>query len=280
MPANRRNIEIVPHLGSTAVGLESFMQFIGATSGEIKLYVEDDSTINFVGASHGVLFSIADSKEGIIHSVNDISGNPMFGVYDTGLIFGGRLNRNDWIVTPNGNMGVGVTGATADLAKFIVNGNARFMGGQPIFVGPSASNTSIHGATGGVLVTKDWVQSVVGTTSQNYNRTNITTGLSGSTAIANTIDGFNSSATHIVEVSVGASASGNYGAWKRSLVITTSGATPTIRNENVDLDVQSGFNPEHVDFVIDGINVNVIVKSAAGGTTSWSSSFKILEATS
>ena len=69
-----RDIFIKPNRGATGPNLYPEIAFSGISSTTpIKLKVDDDGSVLFTG-TYGVLFNISDNKDGLLHSVNDVSG--------------------------------------------------------------------------------------------------------------------------------------------------------------------------------------------------------------
>jgi hypothetical protein len=83
-----RNIVIYPNRNLTGSTDQPYITFSGLTTGTIKLVVEDDGDVVYEGNT-GALFGIEDNKEGLLHSVNDVSGLPIFSVFSNDLITAG-----------------------------------------------------------------------------------------------------------------------------------------------------------------------------------------------
>jgi hypothetical protein len=93
-----RNIIIYPNRGTTGATEQPYITFSGASAGTINLVVEDDGSVTFDGDT-GSLFGIADSKDGLLSSVNDVSGLPIFQVYDNDYIYMGKWDEPTLIVS-------------------------------------------------------------------------------------------------------------------------------------------------------------------------------------
>ena len=83
MADSDKNILITPNRGSSTA--DPKIEFTGGDNNPITITVLDDGTLSFSGSA-GQLFSINDSLEGTIFSVNDISGIPSIEVDDTGEV--------------------------------------------------------------------------------------------------------------------------------------------------------------------------------------------------
>jgi len=115
-----RNIVIYPNRGLTGSTDQPYITFSGLTAGSISLVVEDDGSITFDGDT-GSLFGISDNKDGLLHSVNDVSGLPIFQVYDDNRLLMGKWDEPTLIISgqtfnilggQNHTMLGGVTGST------------------------------------------------------------------------------------------------------------------------------------------------------------------------
>ena len=87
-----RNIIIYPNRGTTGATEQPYITFSGASAGSINLVVEDDGSLVFDGNT-GSLFGISDNKDGLLHSVNDVSGLPIFQVYDDDRVVMGKWDE-------------------------------------------------------------------------------------------------------------------------------------------------------------------------------------------
>ena len=141
-----RNIVIFPNRDTTVGGSEPTITFSGASAGTITLKVEDDGSIVYEGDT-GALFSIEDNKDGLIHSVNDVSGLPIFQVWDENMVKMGKWNSNTLIVSGNSwNVLVGDSHTISDETSLY----SSIIGGTGHTINPSVINTVI---VGGVDVT-------------------------------------------------------------------------------------------------------------------------------
>lgn len=102
-----RDILINPHRGSTGSNVFPEIQFNGLSASSIKLKVDDDGSVVYTG-TYGVLFNVSDNKDGLLHSVNDVSGLPILSVYSYDYVQMGRWDKNALIVNYD-NVGVGLT---------------------------------------------------------------------------------------------------------------------------------------------------------------------------
>ena len=108
-----RDIRITPKLNSTTTNDFPEIQFGGLSSSTIKLKVDDDGSVVYTG-TYGVLFNVTDEKNGLLHSVNDISGLPILQVYSWDYVQMGKWDK--YTLTVNSDK-VGV-GLTAPSTKF------------------------------------------------------------------------------------------------------------------------------------------------------------------
>lgn len=111
-----KNIVITPNIGQTGDPVLAFTAAnttVGAQTIFANVYPNSNCTISFEGSA-GQLFSITNSLNGTLFSVNDVSGIPSIEVLSTGLI---KLAQY------NGNVGIGTSAAYSLLD---VNGNAGF----------------------------------------------------------------------------------------------------------------------------------------------------------
>jgi hypothetical protein len=120
-----RNIVITPNRSSTGSTQQPNIAFSGLSAGTISLLVEDDGSLVYDG-TYGSLFSISDNKDGLLHSVNDVSGLPILQVWDDNRVILGSFN----------NPALTVSASTT-------------------FIGPTGSTTSKLHISGGTLTYKD-----------------------------------------------------------------------------------------------------------------------------
>lgn len=113
-----RDIRISPNLGTTASNQFPKIDFRGVSQSFISLKVDDDGSVVYTG-TYGVLFNITDSKDGLLHSVNDISGLPILQVYSNDYVQMGKWDKNTLVVNSD-KVGVGMT---APSYKLDVNSN-------------------------------------------------------------------------------------------------------------------------------------------------------------
>lgn len=82
----------------TGVVANALLDVYSTVSGEMVFNVE---------GTNGSLFSVMDNLSGSLMSVNNNAGLPVFEVFSDDRIVGGRFNRNDFVLTSSGNLGVG-----------------------------------------------------------------------------------------------------------------------------------------------------------------------------
>lgn len=118
------------------------------------------------------------------------------------------------------------------------------------------------------------------------NLTGVSSRITGSTQTTNAtpsevdkIDTLTDNATNIIEVYIKAYESGaaEYGVWKRTLTVTSVSGTPTIREENADVDkTSSGLNANSINFIVNGSDIDIDVTGIAATTIDWESAYEII----
>lgn len=108
-----RDILIKPNRGSTGSNVFPEIQFNGLSASSIKLRVDDDGSVVYTG-TYGALFNISDNKDGLLHSVNDVSGLPILQVYSYDYVQMGKWDSNTLVVNSD-KVGIGMTGPTFSL---------------------------------------------------------------------------------------------------------------------------------------------------------------------
>jgi len=122
-----RDIRIQPNRSTTGSTQQPTIYFSGTTAASINLKVEDDGSVVFEG-NNGGLFNITDSKDGLLSSVNDVSGLPIFSVYSSDKIIAGGYNQNALIVD-NDKVFIGSDTRTVPTGtKLAVSGNTLLNG--------------------------------------------------------------------------------------------------------------------------------------------------------
>jgi hypothetical protein len=106
-----RNIVIEPNRSNTGSTQQPHIYFSGLTAGTISLVVEDDGSLVYDG-TYGGLFSITDTKDGLLHSVNDVSGLGIFQVWDDNRVILGSF-YNPALTVSGSTVFVGPTGSTS-----------------------------------------------------------------------------------------------------------------------------------------------------------------------
>jgi len=118
-----RDIFIKPNRGATGPNLYPEIAFSGTSSiTPIKLKVDDDGSVLFTG-TYGVLFNISDNKDGLLHSVNDISGLPILSVYSYDYVQMGKWDKNTLVVNSD-LVGVGLTAPSTKLHIYATSSGA------------------------------------------------------------------------------------------------------------------------------------------------------------
>lgn len=118
-----RDIFIKPNRGATGPNLYPEIAFSGTSSATpIKLKVDDDGSVLFTG-TYGVLFNISDNKDGLLHSVNDVSGLPIFSVYSYDYVQMGKWDKNTLVVNSD-LVGVGLTAPSTKLHIYATSSGA------------------------------------------------------------------------------------------------------------------------------------------------------------
>jgi hypothetical protein len=108
-----RDIRIYPKLGSTSSNDFPRIEFNGLSASTISLKVDDDGSVLYTG-TYGTLFNISDSKDGILHSVNDVSGLPILQVTSLDYVQMGKWDKYSLVVNSD-KVGVGLTAPSAFL---------------------------------------------------------------------------------------------------------------------------------------------------------------------
>lgn len=140
-----RDIRIQPNRNTTGSTQQPTIYFSGTTAASINLKVEDDGSVVFEG-NNGGLFNITDSKDGLLSSVNDVSGLPIFAVYSSDKIIAGAYNQNALIVD-NDKVFIGSDTRTVPTGtKLAVSGNTLLNGtlsasSVTILTTPTLNNT-------------------------------------------------------------------------------------------------------------------------------------------
>lgn len=117
-----RDIRITPNLGSTTLNQFPRIDFGGLSSSSISLKVDDDGSVVYTG-TYGVLFNVTDNKDGLLHSVNDVSGLPILQVYSWDYVQMGKWNKNTLIVNSD-KVGVGLTAPSTKLHVYATQSGA------------------------------------------------------------------------------------------------------------------------------------------------------------
>jgi hypothetical protein len=130
-----RNIVIHPNRGTTGSTAQPYISFDGLSAATINLVVEDDGSITFDGDT-GSLFGISDSKDGLLSSVNDVSGLPILAVYDNDYIYMGKWDEPTLIVSGQSWNIIGGSGHTVNSGVT----NSAIIGGAGITA--TTSNTT------------------------------------------------------------------------------------------------------------------------------------------
>jgi hypothetical protein len=164
-----RDIRIQPNRSTTGSTQQPTIFFSGTTAASINLKVEDDGSLTFEG-NNGGLFNITDSKDGLLSSVNDVSGLPIFSVYSSDKIIAGGYNQNA-LVVDNDKVFVGTNTVSVPTGtKLIVSGNT-------LVYGSLTANTILnYGQTvnGNLIVTgTTLLNTLTATTPVFYGTTNV-----------------------------------------------------------------------------------------------------------
>lgn len=175
-----RDIFIKPNRGATGPNLYPEIAFSGTSSATpIKLKVDDDGSVLFTG-TYGVLFNISDNKDGLLHSVNDVSGLPIFSVYSYDYVQMGKWDKNTLVVNSD-LVGVGLTAPSTKLHIYATSSGAFRLqdgtetngyvltsdaNGVGTWQGPSVGSTK-------TVVTRGFTASITETITHNLNTTDI-----------------------------------------------------------------------------------------------------------
>jgi hypothetical protein len=134
-----RDIRIQPNKSTTGSTQQPTIFFSGTTAASINLKVEDDGSLTFEG-NNGGLFNITDSKDGLLSSVNDVSGLPIFAVYSSDKIIAGGYNQNA-LVVDNDKTFIGTNTIS------VPTGTKLSVSGNTLVYGSLTSNNMITGGT-------------------------------------------------------------------------------------------------------------------------------------
>jgi hypothetical protein len=164
-----RDIRIQPNRSTTGSTQQPTIFFSGTTAASINLKVEDDGSIVFEG-NNGGLFNITDSKDGLLSSVNDVSGLPIFSVYSSDKIIAGGYNQNA-LVVDNDKVFIGTNTVP------VPAGTELTVSGNTLIYGSVTANTILnYGQTvnGNLIVTgTSSFNTLTATTPVFYGTTNI-----------------------------------------------------------------------------------------------------------
>lgn len=199
-----RNIIIYPNRGTTGATEQPYITFSGASAGTINLVVEDDGSLTWEGDTGG-LFQITDNKDGLLSSVNDVSGLPIFQVYDNDYIYMGKWDEPTLIVSGQSWNIIGGSGHTVNSgvtrSAILGGGNITATTSDSVYVpdlyltnlpsesvlGTDGSGKIIAGTGGGGGVTIDPYYTEPSTLSVTWNvsgnSTNYQTVLTGNTTL-------------------------------------------------------------------------------------------------
>ena len=164
-----RDIRIQPNRSTTGSTQQPTIYFSGTTAASINLKVEDDGSIVFEG-NNGGLFNITDSKDGLLSSVNDVSGLPIFSVYSSDKIIAGGYNQNA-LVVDNDKVFIGTNTVP------VPAGTELTVSGNTLIYGSITANTILnYGQTvnGNLIVTgTSSFNTLTATTPVFYGTTNV-----------------------------------------------------------------------------------------------------------
>lgn len=160
-----RNIVIHPNRGLTGATEQPFITFSGLTAGSISLVVEDDGSITFDGDT-GSLFGITDNKDGLLHSVNDVSGLPIFQVYADNKIIMGKWDDPAMTLTSGGTININLdnVGSGTPLFNLGVDSSGDIVTG-------TTGGGSFTGNTSGDCITDLYVSNIYGCSPITFNDT-------------------------------------------------------------------------------------------------------------
>jgi hypothetical protein len=148
MANSDKNIVITPNIGSSndpSVVFSGANTSVGPQNITARVYPTSNGTLSFEGSA-GQLFSITNSLNGSIFSVNDVSGIPSIEVLDTGLVKLAQYNGNTLVGTgtDNGVDKLQVNGSIGSTSLRIA-GYGQVISSTGTWTGPSSG---LVGATG------------------------------------------------------------------------------------------------------------------------------------
>jgi hypothetical protein len=107
----------------------SRIQFSGSYSSSISLVTEDSGSIVFEGNTGG-LFSIEDSKDGVLSATSDVSGNPILLVDANWNVYAGSPFTEPWLISSGSHNTTNVysgSATTATQSINLLNGHHHYM---------------------------------------------------------------------------------------------------------------------------------------------------------
>lgn len=162
MALNDRNIVIVPNKGNSSVPVITFSgadETVSEQTINVKVYAANSGTLSFESWTAGQLFSISNDREPVVYGVNDISGIPLFQVFESGQVNLSQYFGNVQIGTtsPDGTSLLQVQGITkTNSLRITAYGEVIAANGR--WMGPSSGLEGAQGIQG--------VQGVQGTSIQ------------------------------------------------------------------------------------------------------------------
>ena len=159
-----RDIRITPKLNSVTTNDFPEIVFGGASASTIKLKVDDDGSVVYTG-TYGVLFNVTDTKDGLLHSVNDVSGLPILQVYSYDYVQMGKWDKYT-LVANSDKVGVGLTAPSSLLH---VNGQVEITTGYGIKMGGSQFSYTAVALSRDVIDIGDWDMSNSATLAVGHN---------------------------------------------------------------------------------------------------------------
>jgi hypothetical protein len=258
--------------GSNLTGVGGSFTSFDISDGNNTQTINDGNTISFLTNS-GLTFTVS-ATDNVTLDYN-LTGMTSVGTPTTGdkmLIWDADVQQHrifDWSDLP------GAAGGETNTASNIGVGFGVFKqkSGVDFQFRSLSAGTNITITTGDTIVINS-----SGGGGSSRTESSVTTTNATATELEK-IDTLVDNANNVVEVYVTAYETGGteYGTWKRTLTVTKTSGTVTIRRENADVDESSsGLNANSIDFTVNGGAIDLDVTGIASTTINWKSVYEII----